>query len=809
MFIELDFLKFFSESPRKMTYPVPSPNRIFIRLAALAGAALAASLQASPAVYEGFDMTTLPAPLGSENARSGKTSQGWLSDWHIKEGTSRALRDDLAIDGLHSAPGLASSRGQAVVMRQLDETFSGDVYGSFRVRGGQLNPNSMLGLLIGLPDADPVNPRTALVSFLATRWGSGLGAILVGGRPVPVERGEDLKAGETVLVLWKIERLAEPGGSSNPVIQMWILNEAQASHFAASGMRERDLRRARLGAQAGQVMQYGRVELRGSRLTLIRGLVIYCFANGAGKADFDEIRISRESLADAAGVRKSEPEAAVVPARERAQPGSPNILFITLDDMNWDSMGAYGSKVANITPHMDSLAEAGMRFHFAYNQASNCVPSRAAYLTGRYPHTFGLLSFYNVDVDFPTLPEILRAHGYFTGCINKLRDSSLTNDFARYWDYHQNLGAAPGRDAATYGEQMSLFLDRVAEARKPFFCVVNIADPHKPFYDDRQSIEGSLNRFTPSVRYETTDVEIPGFLPQHPEIHEEIRNYYNSVKRGDDCVGAILATLRNRGLENNTVVILVSDHGMALPFAKSSLYNDGLRTPWVVRWPGTVARGGVDTEHLVSAINFLPTVLDIAGVPHPEGIHGKSVLPAIKGQSVDGLDRVYAEFNENAAGMTFPMRAIHTRRYAYIFNAWGTGNHSFRSDATWHASAGVMRRLSATDPEVAQRLRFLKHRTVEEFYDLEKDPFALNNLIDDPGHQTMINAKRHDMERWMRETNDYVLEAFLVRDDPAALDAFMERADAAALARAETLQWKRDRNRAGGTGRNTQLYKAR
>ena len=301
---KLDFRRFFIESSMMKIY---SAHKNPIKLTALACIALSTSLLASPAVYEGFDMDTLPAQLGTDDGRFGATSQGWLSDWHIKEGNSRVLRDDLAIAGLHSANGLVSSRGKAVVMRQLDESFSGDVYGSFRVRGGQLNPNSMLGLLIGLPDADPVTPRTSFISFLAARWGSELGAILVAGRPAQVQSGAALEVNQTALVLWKIDNLAELGKRTHPVIQMWILNEEQASHFAASGMLEKDLKAAKSGSKPDQVMQYARVELRDSKLTLVKGLIVSCFSNGAGKADFDEIRISRDSLADAAGVLQNTP----------------------------------------------------------------------------------------------------------------------------------------------------------------------------------------------------------------------------------------------------------------------------------------------------------------------------------------------------------------------------------------------------------------------------------------------------------------------------------------------------------------------
>jgi N-sulfoglucosamine sulfohydrolase len=764
---------------------------------------------AAPGLYEGFDMAASQVELGSGKARSGQTSRGWLSDWHLKEGTSKVLADNLALAGLESVSGLTSSKAKTVAMRQLAETFTGDVYGSFRVRASRLNPNSMMGLMFSLPNAEPMNPKTSLISFLATRWGEELGAVLIGGKPVKVEQGSGLRPKETTLVLWKVDNLPEPGEKTDQVVQMWVLNETQVAHFASGGMDEKALAKAKPGTRPDQVMQSLRVATRGSRLTLVKGLVVSCFSTGVPKADFDEIRISRESLADAAGVGGTAKPLAAAPERKMAKAGSPNILFITMDDMNWDSMGAYGCPVPEITPHMDGLAAEGMRFQYAYNQTSSCVPSRNTYQTGRYPHTSGVLSFFNVDADFQTLPEILRENGYFTGCVNKPRDTSITDDYEKYWDYQHIMKGADKRGGPTYSTHLNTFLDEVAAEGRPFYCVVNIADPHKPFFDDPSGVKQGFNKFAPSRRFETSEVTIPGFLPQHPEIHEEMRNYYNSVKRGDDCVGAVLETIRRRGYAENTVVIFISDHGMPLPYAKSSLYADGLRTPWVIKWPGRVEAGMLDTGHMVSAIDFMPTVLDIADLEHPRGIQGKSVLPAIMGNPVDGLDRVYGEFNDNAGGLSFPMRAIHTKRFNYVFNAWGTGSHTFVSAATWHKSEGVMKRLAKTDPEVAQRYSFLLHRCVEEFYDLEKDPFALNNLIGDPAYAEAVEAMRSDMEAWMRETNDYVLEAFLLRDDIAALDGWMEKADAAALDRAETLQWKRYKNRAGGTGKNTGLYKAR
>jgi len=484
----------------------------------------------------------------------------------------------------------------------------------------------------------------------------------------------------------------------------------------------------------------------------------------------------------------------------------PNILFITMDDMNYDSIGSYGSEIPNISPHIDSLAEEGMRFEYAYNQTSSCVPSRNTYQNGRYPHSSGMLSFYNVEADFQTLPEILKNSGYYTACINKPRDTSMTDDYDQYWDLSVIMKGPVKRHDEYYAEKFKKALDGAAKAGEPFYCVVNIADPHKPFYNDPKGIEQGFDTYGPSTEFSVADVSIPPFLPEHPEILEEMRNYYNSVKRGDDCVGAVLDVLEQSGYADDTLILFISDHGMPLPFAKSSLYPDGLRTPWIVKWPGKVSAGDVDSDHMVSAIDFMPTILDIAGLPVPDGVQGKSTLPLMEGQADPSRSFVFAEFNDNAGGKSFPMRAIHTKDFVYIFNAWGTGQNEFSSAATWHKSENVMKRMAKKNPEVAERYNFLINRCVEEFYDLRTDPHALNNLIDDPDYQETIDQFRERLAESMSETGDYLQEAFAEREDMDALQEIFLALDANALERAETYQWKRYKNRAGGTGKNDKVF---
>lgn len=484
----------------------------------------------------------------------------------------------------------------------------------------------------------------------------------------------------------------------------------------------------------------------------------------------------------------------------------PNLIFITMDDMNWDSMGAYGSTIPGITPHMDKLASEGLRFMHAYNAAPSCVPSRNAFMTGRHSHVSGVMGFYNVESGhYETLPEMLRTAGYYTGVVHKPRDTSLHDDYEVFWDYHFIIPADDKRNAPKVGNQVTAFLTKAKTHDGPFFAVINIADPHKPFFGDQnQDTGGSF--VEPSRIYTADEVPVPVFLPDLPAIRSEVARYYNSVKRGDDCLGAVVASLKANGVYENSVIMFVSDHGMPLPYAKGSLFREGLRTPWLVRWPGKVEPGSVDAEHPISAVDLMPTLLDIAGVDVPAGVQGRSFLPVIEGQTQPDREYVYAQYNENAGGLFFPIRSVQTKRYNYVFNPWSDGETEFVTASTWTPTYNAMKRNAKGDPEIEARFKHWVHRSVEELYDHEKDPYALVNVIDDPAYAEVAQRMRDQLETEMRQSTDYVLEAFLKRGDPAFLKAWMAERDAEALHRAETLQWKRYKNRAGGTGKRTERF---
>ncbi len=491
-----------------------------------------------------------------------------------------------------------------------------------------------------------------------------------------------------------------------------------------------------------------------------------------------------------------------------ASPEKPNILFITMDDMNWDSMGSYGSAVDDITPHMDSLAAMGVRFHHAFIQSPTCTPSRNVLHTGRYPHVSGMQGFYSVLFPHNTVPEYLREAGYFTGVVQKVPDSTPTNDFDRYWHYHESLPTQRASTPAEYARAFETMVTQAQSKEKPFYAAINVVDPHLPFYNGPTMREQPdiWDQTSPSRVYTSEEVPVPGFLHGHPAFAQEVADYYSTVRRGDDCVGAVLDVLRQQGLEENTVIIFLSDHGLSMPFAKSTLYPAGVRTPWIVVWPGVAEPGYLDTDHMISAIDFMPTILDIIGVPVPEALEGRSIVPLIRGEKQTDRDRVFVQLNENPNATVRPSRGIYTRDFVYIFNPWSNGERIATMEARWYRSWQTMQTLAEQKALFAERFDFLKYRTPEELYAYTVDPDALNNLIDNPHYQTIANQLREEMVSWMERTGDYVLPAMLERENSEALEAFMQRKQALAHERAKDTEWKRSHNHLGSTEGHSKYY---
>lgn len=463
----------------------------------------------------------------------------------------------------------------------------------------------------------------------------------------------------------------------------------------------------------------------------------------------------------------------------------PNFLIITVDDMNFDSVGAFGCELSDTTPNIDQLARQGLRFHHAHMQSASCYPSRNVLFSGRYSHNTSVEGFYQVNnPTYPHMVDLMKAGGYYVAIRGKVEHSTPYQPYG--WD--DDLTTLDGeeqhmKDPSSYYRSAIRGIERAALVGKPFCLSINISDPHKPFYALKGKGEIVDDKHVPSRIYKPEEVPVPGFLADHPNVRLELAHYYSSVRRADDCVENIIQALDESGKRDDTVIVFLSDHGMPFPFAKTGVWNHSTRTPWIVIWPGVTEAGGIDKEHMISAVDFLPTLLDMAGLPHPDGFDGRSFVQVLRGGSQPGRDYVYKFHNENSGRRRTPMRSVQSKRYGYIYNPWSNGERLFITATRKMLAYDALKQLGEVDSFFAERVKLFDHGVPEEFYDYENDPDALHNLIDNPEYAEVIEKHRTEMLRIMRGSNDHALEAFEHRDDPTVANAYVDRKQAEADAR--------------------------
>lgn len=448
-----------------------------------------------------------------------------------------------------------------------------------------------------------------------------------------------------------------------------------------------------------------------------------------------------------------------------------NLVLITADDMNHDSAGCYGCPIPGLTPHLDGLATDGMRFHYAYSTVAVCQPVRETMHSGLYPHRSGAMGFFPLRPEVRTLNQQLHDAGYLISMFGKNPHYQPAGKFCV--DYEETRIA---RSPAQIREASRKFLAMARERGKPFFHHVNCTDPHHPFIGAKGPDD--LAGGDPPSRWVRTEevTTVPGFLEDLPEVRREMAQYYTSVRRLDDCVGAVLQALEDEEAEENTLVMFYGgDHGMSFPFGKSNNYENSSRGALILRWPGTIAPGGVDRDHLVSTLDFTPTLLAAAGLPAIPGVDGRSFLPAMKGETMAGWDRVFTFYNQSAGRNWLLMRCIRTKDRSYIWNAWSDGKMQYQAENMGGLTWKAMLAAAPTNPEIKARTEFYLHRVPEEFYDMSNDRHERDNLIADPARQAEIESLRGELLALMQRTGDPLAEAFARRDRPELLAAAKER----------------------------------
>ncbi len=423
--------------------------------------------------------------------------------------------------------------------------------------------------------------------------------------------------------------------------------------------------------------------------------------------------------------------AALLPARQRR----PNILWITCEDIS-PYLGAYGDQLVK-TPNLDQLARAGVRYTRAFTTAGVCAPSRSTIITGMYATSIGThqmrtigdpkyqpVPSYSAVVpeDVRCFPEYLRKAGYY--CTNNEKQDYQFIPPVSVWDENG--------PAASY---------RNRPAGKPFFAVFNFFITH----------ESQIFGRTDALLLDSSKITVPPYYPDTKTVRHDMDRLFTNIERMDAQVGELIRQLKKDGLYDQTVIFFYSDHGGALPWMKREILERGTHIPLIVRFPGAKNAGDVNDD-LVSAVDFAPTVLSLAGVRVPASMQGQAFLgpQAVKTPRkyvFAARDRMDTEYDR--------VRMVRDKTFRYLFNYMPEKpyyqNIEYRLNIPMMKEFLALRDAGKLDSNQAA---WFKTKPVEELYDVQNDPHELRNLAADPAYQGKLSELRSAFQTWTRTVGD-------------------------------------------------------
>ena len=436
----------------------------------------------------------------------------------------------------------------------------------------------------------------------------------------------------------------------------------------------------------------------------------------------------------------------------------PNIIWLVLDDASL-TLGSYGDAQA-ITPNMDRLAREGARFTRAFTHAPVCAPSRSGLVTGMYPTTIGSHHMRSKLINPPeTFMSLLRKAGYYVAWPGK-------TDF--------NFDPVDPKEATFTAAPPGCYDSRAdwlaaTPPRQPFFAYLNLGVVHESQVRAGAAQHAkNTRRLKPEERRDPSKMAVPPYWPDAPEVRHDIAQYYELMTAADYQVGDVLAWLDKHGVANNTVVFLFSDHGRGMPREKRWVYDSGIHTPLIVRWPGEIKPGAVRND-LVAFVDFAPTMLSIAGVSVPARMQGQVFLGDRRAKEREYVFAARDRMDEAPDRI----RAVRDKRFEYIRN--------------FHPELPYAQRIAYNEENPTMRgwrrlfdegklagppaLFFAPTKPKEELYDTETDPDEVHNLAADPKYQKVLARMRGVLNKWIGDTKDLgeiseeeLIERGVVRD---------------------------------------------
>ncbi|HUU43052.1 MAG TPA: sulfatase, partial [Planctomycetota bacterium] len=406
-----------------------------------------------------------------------------------------------------------------------------------------------------------------------------------------------------------------------------------------------------------------------------------------------------------------------------------NVVQFIWHDLG-DNLSCYGRPEIP-SPRLETFAAEGVVFERHFCTSPQCSPSRGALMTGRYPHSNGLMGLTHRGWSYAAgerdLPDLLNDAGFDTWLFGFEHERNRQDP--KRFTYRHVVNTE--RHCNKVAPEACAFFRSDAAKRQPFYVNIGFTEVHRNFGLD----------YDPEV---LAKVKVPGFLPDLPVVRKDLATFYENIRRADDAVGRVLDAIREAKLDESTLVFFTTDHGMPFPRAKMSLYDPGIKVAFLMRLPGVI-EAGTRVSHLVSNVDVLPTVLDAVKVAVPENVQGRSFWPLLTGGAYVPREEVIADVTWHG-GQYDPTRCIRTGRWKYIRNFIPGRPVLIQGPAGQRYGADVIDRyFSAWRPE-------------QELYDLKSDPDERTNLAKVPEYGPILADLGRRLERILRETSDPLLE---------------------------------------------------
>lgn len=419
--------------------------------------------------------------------------------------------------------------------------------------------------------------------------------------------------------------------------------------------------------------------------------------------------------------------ATIVLAQDR-----PNIVIYLSDDLGLLDTSVYGSKSVR-TPNLERLASTGMTLDNAFIASPACAPSRAALLTGLMPARNGAEANHTYPKPgTPYLTTALKSLGYEIAVFGKIAHGDDKPEYE--FDYYSKPRVNLARNVAAY------FAKRTSGA--PLCLMAGDRRPHVPWTKD-------------SI-YKPAEADLPSYFIDTRETREHRARYYSDIT-GLDTEMRKVRDLAAKELGDNIIYLFSSDHGGQWPFGKWNLYDAGIRVPLIMAWQGRI-KPNTRSSAMVSWIDVLPTIIELAGGKVPSGIDGKSFAGVLMGKTQQHRSEIYTTHSGDGIMNVYPIRGIRTDRYKYIMNLLPDCYHSNHSDILRKDGAGAYwdswNEAEKSDPKAAAIVKRYYQRPAEELYDLQNDPDEQTNLAADPAQKTRLKALREKLESWMKAQGD-------------------------------------------------------